>query len=263
MNKIDIHNHIAWNVDDGIETKENANLALINAYKDDIHELIVTPHFVPGRQNKEDVIAINARICDLQLLGQNHGIKIHHGSEVFLNDDYLEMIDQDLCNTLADSSYLLCEFDVRKDIKYNEEAEDKLYELYIRELIPVVAHVERYFHSELDLHRVQDWIDSGYVIQVNRTSFIGSHGKQAQDNAFQLLRAGMVHVIASDAHRTSGSRILQLSDVYDIVKDEVGEANAQLLFYKNPKHIINNEEIEDMVIEKKKKSSWFSRFRRG
>lgn len=261
MGFIDIHSHFAWDVDDGIEDREQAKLALANAQEDGIEQIIATPHFIPGKQGAAEVEAINRRIGELKTLALSYGIEIFWGSELFLNDAYLDMIDAGLFNTLANSGYALCEFDVRRDIGDCEEAEDMLYEFEVRDMIPVIAHVERYFHKGVDLERVRNWAEQGYVIQVNRTSFIGSHGSTAQKNAMKLLRSGLIHVVATDAHRAAGARIGKLSDAYAIVKEEVGRRNADLLFAINPQHIIANEEIEWISIPEKKKSI-LSRLRR-
>lgn len=261
MEFVDIHNHFTWDVDDGMDTKEHAVKALQNAKHDGIGKLIATPHFIPGVQNEEDIAFINQRITELQELGKAEGLEVYAGSELFLNDAYLDMLDSDYVNTLAGSGYLLCEFDVRKDIAKNKEAEEQLYEISIRNLIPVIAHVERYFHSGIDIKRIQEWLKNGYVVQINRTSLLGIHGEQVQKNAIKLLKAGMVHVVASDAHRSDGQRIGKLSDVYAMVKEISGKQNADLLFYQNPMHLIQNEEIEDMFMVKKK-SSLLHRLRR-
>ena len=254
MKFIDIHSHLAWDIDDGMEDKEKAIIALKNAKQDGIEKIIATPHFIPGRQNKEDVEYMNERIKELKVLAQSLDIDIYYGSEIFLNDDYLDMLDRELFNTLAGSGYALCEFDVRKDMNQDENAEDILYEFEVRNMIPVIAHVERYFPKGIDLERIEDWVDRGYVIQVNRTSLLGFHGETAKKNAWKLMKSGLVHVVASDAHREKGNRICKLSDAYHEVVKEIGQNNANILFYKNPLHLIENEEIEEISVIKKKKS---------
>lgn len=252
MKFIDIHNHLAWDIDDGIESKEKAIIALKKAKNDGIEKIIATPHFIPGIHNNEKVEQMNNRIKELQVLAKEVHIDVYFGCEIFLNSDFLDMIDENIFNTLAGSGYTLCEFDVRKDMNYNDYAEENLYEFEVRNLIPVIAHVERYFPNGIDLKRVENWKDKGYVIQINRTSLLGFHGETVKKNAWKLMRSGLVHVIASDAHREKGNRICKLSDVYYETVKEIGKSNAELLFYKNPLHLIENEEIEDMKIEKKK-----------
>lgn len=244
----DIHNHMAWDIDDGMQIQEQAELALQNAMQDGIHSIIATPHVVPGVHTKEDHQAMNQRMEELQKLAAGYGIEIYKGSEVFLNHEYLTMIDEKLCDTLNDSRYLLVEFDVRKDMLHNDTAEDMLYELQIRGYVPVIAHVERYFPIELDLERIKYWLAQGYLLQVNRTSILGMHGKACERNAALLLKHGLVHVIASDAHRATGSRVCKFSDVFHYIEKRYGTETAQLLCQKNPEHILRNESLEQLQI---------------
>lgn len=262
MEFIDIHNHLAWDIDDGMEDIEQAQISLQNAKIDGIKTIIATPHFIPGKQDKEDVKIMTNRMQDLKDLAKTYDIEVHFGSEIFLNDDYLEMIDNDNFHTLAGSGYALCEFDVRKDIlKLGDMPNDRLYEFTVRNMIPVIAHVERYFPKGISLDVVKEWFDNGYIIQVNRTSLLGFHGETAKKNAWKLLNEGLVHVVATDTHRATGNRVCKLSDAYALVSKEVGKENADILFYYNPMHIIQNEELEDMEVVKKKKT-FFQFFKR-
>ena len=260
MEFIDIHNHLAWEIDDGMPSKEDAVIALEQAKKDGITKIISTPHFVPGTHDLSNINTMNERIDELKDLAESYGIEIYRGAEVFMNHEYLDMIDSKAFNTLADSKYLLVEFDVRRNMDNNDYAEDYLYELHVRGYRPIIAHAERYFPKGIDLDRIQSWIEMGCYIQVNRTSLLGTHGDVCRKNAEKLLREGFVHVVASDAHRCVGHRIVKLSDVYSLVEKEYGKDNADLLLLDNPKHIINDEELEEMEVIKKK--SIFDRFRK-
>ena len=254
---IDTHTHITWGIDDGIQTLNECIEVLHQCEEDGIERVIATPHFIPGRHDKKTVLKMVNRMQEVQNLCEQHGIKYYPGSEVFLNRDYLDMIDAKLFFTLANSRYLLCEFNVRENIGTMNRVEDRLYELCIRHYTPIVAHVERYFHEGIDIDRVRSWIQMGCKVQVNRTSIMGLHGKVIQKNAMELLENEIVHVVATDTHRTNGSRIAKLSDAYDIIQKRFGEENAQILTYYNPLHIIENEKLEDMKEVVKKKHLFF------
>lgn len=260
MGLIDIHNHIAWDIDDGMPTKEDAVISLVTAKEDGINTIIATPHFVPGSQNVEEINQMNQRISELKELASDFDIEIYSGSEVFLNHEYLDMIDSKTCNTLAGSDYLLVEFDVRRNMDNNDYAEDYLYELTVRGYKPVIAHVERYFPKGIDIDRVTSWIEMGCYIQINRTSILGTHGDVCRKNASKLLKDGIAHIVASDSHRSNGNRIAKLSDVYQILEKDYGKDNADLLVSRNPKHIILNQDLETMEITRKK--SLFERIRK-
>lgn len=249
---IDTHAHVAWDIDDGIETKADAKAVLEMMKKDGIEAVIATPHVIPGQTMSKILDQMDQRMNELKELAVEYGIEIYRGCEVFLNFDYLETLDMSLYFSLADSDYVLVEFDVRKDIVENNEAEDMLYEFTIRNKIPVIAHVERYFHHGVDITRVQEWIEMGCKIQINRTSLLGMHGSVSQKNAEKLLDRGLVHVVASDAHRAQGNRICKFTDVYQMISEGYGKQTADILCKSNPKHIINHEELETLnVVEKK------------
>ena len=98
---VDIHNHCAWDVDDGVQSFEEAKACLTRAKKDGIEIIVSTPHYIPGRFSKEDFDEITKRQYELVELGKEMGIQVYLGSEIFLNDDYLEMFDQGFFHPLA------------------------------------------------------------------------------------------------------------------------------------------------------------------
>lgn len=246
----DIHNHGAWDIDDGMRSMEDTRRMLEMAKSDGIRSIIATPHMVPGQMDKQRLLDMNERIQDYIRLAKDYDIAVYPGCELFLNHEYLNLIESKCFNTLANSQYILVEFDVRKNIDHNDFAEDYLYELQVRGYHVIIAHVERYFHEGIDRSRVESWISSGYYIQVNRTSLVGLHGKQNQENAIALMKHGLVHVIASDTHRTTGNRICKLSDAYMYIKKKYGEENADCLCKGNPQLILKDEPLMSMHIKK-------------
>ena len=63
-----------------------------------------------------------------------------------------------------------------------------------------------------------------------------------------------------NTHRANGSRISMLSDVYSVVGKRIGFGNADILMYTNPKRILEDKDILNIEVVKKKKR--FSFFRR-
>lgn len=259
MKTVDLHAHITWNVDDGIQTKEETIQALQMAKNDGITDIVLTPHFIPGRFKQSDFDEITEAINECIQEAKKFDIQAYSGCELFLNEDYLEMIDSKCFHSLNQTNYVLVEFDVRKEMNENNDAEEKLYELILRGYIPVIAHVERYFHGNIDLKRVQEWMNMGCVIQVNRTSLMRKKS-MSNTNAIELIENNLVQIIATDTHSSSGNRICKMSDAYDFIKNEYGEHTADLLCRINAKHILNNEKVENTDIRIKK--SLFSKILR-
>lgn len=258
MNLIDIHNHCCWGIDDGIINEKDCRVCLKQASEDKIRKIVATPHHIPGIHNKNDIEIMNQRMCEVQEIAKEMNVQLYFGSEVLLNQEYYEMIENHLFHTLADSHYILVEFDVRKEIGNEFEVEDRLYELCLLGYKPIIAHVERYFHEKINIERVKKWIEMGCYIQVNRTSLLNLHGKVNKANAMILLNEGLIHIIASDAHRIEGNRVCRLQDVYDFVKEYSSEENAKILLSVNPERVISNQELI-CITEKKKRFKGFWR----
>ena len=254
---IDIHSHIAWGIDDGMPSMEDAQSSLELARNDGIVGICSTPHFIPGQL---DVSIYNEIVSRQMELKEMSSIPIYCGGEVMMNSEFIDGLAMEIYPTLNSSRYMLVEYNVLRDIHSIEYRDDCLYELKVRGYIPVIAHIERYFHSELDYSIIENWIDMGCVLQINRTSVLGMHGKQIQKNALALLDDGYCDVIATDTHRANGSRISMLSDVFSVVNRRIGSENADILFFENPKCILNDKDILNIEVVKKKKR--FSFFRR-
>ena len=246
----DLHSHIAWGIDDGMPCKEDAIHALESARSDGIIGICCTPHFIPGQL---DVGVYNEIVSRQMELKELSSLPIYFGGEVMMNSEFIDGLDLDLYPTLNGSKYMLVEYNVLRDIHTIDFRDDCLYELKLRGIVPVLAHIERYFHEGLDYSIIDSWVDMGCVLQMNRTSILGANGKSVQSNALELLDNGYCDLICTDTHRASGNRIEKLSDVYSVVSKRIGAKNADILFYENPKRILSNMDILDIEVEKKKK----------
>lgn len=237
---IDLHSHIAWDVDDGIKTKEEAIKALGQAKEDGIVGICSTPHVIYGKTDANTFQNILLRQQELMEIAKQMGIYIYSGAEMFMNIDFLDSLDNGIFQTLNESRYMLVEFDLSRDIHYISYIDEYLDELFCRGFIPVIAHVERFFPAGLDLEMVENWLEIGCLLQTNRTSLMGFHGKVIQRNACHLVKNKMIHLVASDTHRIVGNRVEKLSDAYEEVVNLTDREYADQLCFKNPLVILND-----------------------
>ena len=250
----DIHSHVAWDIDDGIPSKADALAVLEQAAADNITTIASTPHMIPGTT---DLDVIGARQQELKDLARRQGIMIRSGAELFMNRASIRAIASGFVRPYEGTRYQLCEYDVRRDLHDIDFYQDPLYELEMKHLVPVIAHVERYFPEGLDEDIVEEWREAGYVIQVNRTSLLGLHGKMAQKNAWKLVDQGLADVVATDTHRAEGSRITRLSDVYEEIARRNSEEVADLLLVENPARILRDKPVVEVPATKRKKRFLF------
>lgn len=238
---IDLHSHIAWDVDDGIKTKEDAIKALRQAIEDGIMGICSTPHVICGKTDTNAFQNILLRQQELMEIARKMGVYIYSGAEMFMNIDFLDSLDNGIFQTLNESRYMLVEFDLSRDIHYISYIDEYLDELFCRGFIPIIAHVERFFPTGLDLEMVENWLEMGCLLQTNRTSLMGFQGKVIQRNAHHLVKNKMIHLVASDTHRTVGNRIEKLSDAYQVVIKLTDTEYADQLFLRNPLIILDDE----------------------
>ena len=83
---IDIHSHIAWGIDDGMPSIEDAQSSLEAARNDGFVGICSTPHFIPGQL---DVSIYNEIVSRQMELKEMSPIPIYCGGEVMMN---IEMI---------------------------------------------------------------------------------------------------------------------------------------------------------------------------
>lgn len=238
---IDLHSHIAWDVDDGIKSKEDAIKALEQAIEDGIMGICSTPHVICGKTDTNAFQNILLRQQELMEIAKEMGVYIYSGAEMFMNIDFLDSLDNGIFQTLNESRYMLVEFDLSRDIHYISYIDEYLDELFCRGFIPIIAHVERFFPMGLDMEMVENWLEMGCLLQTNRTSLMGFQGKVIQRNAHHLVKNKMIHLVASDTHRTVGNRIEKLSDAYQVVIKLTDTEYADQLFLRNPLIILDDE----------------------
>lgn len=81
----------------------------------------------------------------------------------------------------------------------------------------VLAHPERAEAVQLAPDRLRDVLGRGALVQLAAGSMDGGHGPRAERTAFDLLRNGMVTVLASDAPSPTG-HVLDLATSLDVLE---------------------------------------------
>jgi protein-tyrosine phosphatase len=99
----------------------------------------------------------------------------------------------------------------------------------------------------------------GCLLQVTAQCLTDRFGKMAQQSAWELLRRGLVHVVASDGHDTD-HRPPRLDLAREILTREMGADAADLLLVTNPSAIIAGEPVWGTASKsaEPRKKSWFA-----
>ena len=248
---IDIHSHILFNVDDGPETLERSIDMLIAASNEGITEIISTSHACHP-QYHVSVDVVNEQIEQLQqeLNNRNISLKIHHGHEVRICDEIVELCQTKQIHKLANSNYLLLELPSSSIPHYTKHI---INALVIEGITPIIAHPERNKAISEKPERLERLIREGAVAQITAGSLAGQFGKSVQKLALDLVKANLVHTYGSDAHNLSSRPFLFEEGLRVLEKRK--ELDAVNLFLENNNRIIEGRELilfEPEIIPKRK-----------
>lgn len=234
---VDIHSHIIWGVDDGAQTREDSIAMLRLAADTGTTDIVATPHC--DSQYKFDPTLRNERIRDL-MDATGGAPRIHAGCDFRLSFDNIQLaLEQPARFTINGLRYLMVEFD---DMLIPPTTEEIFRRFLAREICPVVTHPERNRILQRSFERLQNWTQMGCLLQVTGQCLTDRFGKAAQESAWELLRKGLVHVIASDAHDTE-NRPPRLDFAREILTREMGKEAADLLLVTNPSAVIAGEPV--------------------
>jgi len=234
---IDIHSHILPELDDGPDTLEESLAMLRIAVDAGTTDIVATPHASPEFPFQPEVV--EARIAEL-VAAADSSARIHPGCDLHLSYDNIQ--DALACPTkytVNHKCYLLVEFSDLLIFKTTEEIFDRLL---AAGMVPIVTHPERNPLLHQRPERLQAWVEQGCLLQLTAHSLLGRFGEQAREFADLLLRRGLVHFVASDAH-DAATRSPDLTGAYRHVARKYGESRAQQLFVANPARVLRGEPL--------------------
>lgn len=240
----DIHNHILFGVDDGAHSLNQALRMLDIAYEEGIKNIILTPHSHP-RFKKANVARFREayRELEAEVKKRYEGLRLYLGCEVYYGDRTLEKLKEGSAIPMADSRYVLLEFDTYDPI---EKLKKAVTEMLSNKYKPILAHIERYDCLLDNPEEVDSLIDMGAYIQINAGSVMGNSGLGIKRYTRKLLKGQKVHFIGTDAHKDD-RRTPHISKCVRYVGKKYGADYADRVFIKNPQAIINNQEIEERL----------------
>lgn len=239
-NYIDIHSHILPGADDGSDSLETSLEMLRMAAGDGITQIILTPHSKPWHRRRSCAeMAAEAERLQGILQKERLDVKLHMGNELYYRSSLIEELDDRQAGTLAGSRYVLVEFAPSADLGYIRNG---VYALLAGGYYPIIAHVERYKNVCVNMARVAELIEMGCFMQVNAGSVTGRYGFGAMRLTRKMLRQGLVHFIATDAHDT-GKRRPVLSECAEYIEKKFGAVSSRKLFCDNPMCVLRDEYI--------------------
>lgn len=209
------------------------------AVRDGITTIVATPHIVEGYYDggdrEERLDQIRRRLVesgiDLNLVA---GAEVPMSTCLAGNDVFLKSL------AIGGGSFLLME---TADTTFDHVAQ-AAYRVRLSGLYPILAHPERAAFVRERPDRLAEIIERDEVYcQVTAGSMEGIFGGAIRKTSLKMAKAGMVHLVGSDAHST-GKRSPRLSGAFDIMRKELGEESARKILIDNPAHVLMGEKLE-------------------
>ena len=196
----DIHCHILPGIDDGSkELAQSLAMARI-AVADGITTSFATPHHFNGVYSNP-ARAVLDHVEQLREELHNEGIELEilPGAENHIVPELPDALAEGSAMTMGNfGQAVLVELPVHTVPVSTEEILDNIR---AQGLVPIIAHPERNTYLRQNPSRLREWVEMGCLAQVTAQSCTGLFGPQVRAAAHAMVTGGLIHFVASDAHR--------------------------------------------------------------
>ena len=216
----DLHSHLLFGIDDGCKDIGESITLLRNAQEQGITDLVLTPHYMEETKyncnNKEK----NKRFEELKTEAKKAGITInlYLGNEVYMTENFLDLLQKGEIETINKSKYLLFEFPLGNMLHNSKEI---IYQLVVAGYVPILAHPERYRIFQRHPDHIEEYLRMGVLLQGNYKSLFGKYGSQAKKTLIYFLKKHQITFLGSDCHHEKDFKIKKLKKkLKSIVKSD-------------------------------------------
>ncbi len=238
---IDIHTHLLYQVDDGPLALEESLILLKQAEDNGVTDIILTPHSwaFAGEKNLK---WLKGRFSEFQKETELSKIRLYLGMEHAVDNyrRFVRRIDKEGILTLAGSRYVLVE---AMNLEQVQDAEELVYELGLRKLVPILAHPERMGSVRRDSKLVRAFRAAGGLVQLTMEPCDPMATGTFHNVATRLLKEGEVDFLATDTHDLIRN-CKGLADIQGRLETFIGKEQTHLLVVENPLKVLQNETIK-------------------
>jgi protein-tyrosine phosphatase len=237
---VDLHCHILPGLDDGAADWDESLAMARMAAADGMATIIATAHQLGGNA-KVSAEAIRSAAVRMQLLLDERAVplRVLPGADVRIEPDMVAKVLSGEVLTLADRRrHVLLELPHEVYFPLDRLLDD----LRAAGMVGILSHPERNRGILGRPDTAHDLVNQGMLLQITSGSLWGMFGPRVQALAEWLVKQGLVHFIASDAHATK-SRCPVLSAGWEIIAELAGTDAADALCRVNPGRVANGEMV--------------------
>jgi protein-tyrosine phosphatase len=260
---VDIHGHWLPGIDDGAKSLDMALRMARIAVEDGITTVLATPHHRNGIY-ETFADTVRQEVASLRAEFESAGIELDvlPGSECHLVPELPRELAEGHAMTVADRrKAVLVELPVHS---IPMGATTILEEILGLGLTPVIVHPERNSALARDPDRLAEWVSLGCLGQVTARACVGKFGDRPQQAAKEMVTRGMIHFVASDAHRDK-RRVPDMSFGRSMIEKWTSVEVGKLLAETFPRDLVLGREIQTEALDEvlpKRRVGWFRRMLR-
>lgn len=237
---IDIHCHILPGLDDGARDMEEAVAMCRVAQADGIRTIVATPHCRNGvYKNSEQTILSVLGQLEEHLKTAGVALDLRSGADIHIHPETISFLRKNP-RLLLGGRYFLLELPAQSIPPFTR---DFIFEAFLAGFIPIITHPERNTILQGHFKVLEEWVKAGALVQITAMSLTGAFGSQVKECAFEMVRMGMVHLVATDAH-SPRRRPPVLSKAREVLENLMGPEQAQALVKDIPEKILKGETVE-------------------
>jgi protein-tyrosine phosphatase len=197
---IDLHCHVLPGIDDGPATMEGSVALARAAAADGTRILLATPHVNSRYPNEPESVARGVDELNARLVAEDVALEVRPGAELAMT----RLVEMDAAQVarfaLGGGDWLLVECPLSAAVAGFDIL---VLELQRRGHRVLLAHPERcpIFHRDVSV--LESLVRAGALTSITAGALVGHFGAEVRRFALRLVRGGMVHNVASDAHDDS------------------------------------------------------------
>jgi protein-tyrosine phosphatase len=243
---IDLHSHVLPGLDDGAKNIDDALEMCRVAHADGIQTLFATPPCRSGvYYNDQKKILATLENLKEALHREKITLKVLPGVDILIHPELIDFLDQNPCLLLG-GRYVLLELP-NESIPLHTR--DFLFKMQLKGYTPIITHPERNSMIQSNPEILEELVQVGALVQVTAMSLTGEFGGQARESANRLIKSGLVHFIATDAH-SPHRRPPILSKGRKILEETIGPEQALMMVEEIPDKILRGELVEGRLMMK-------------
>jgi len=233
---VDVHCHCLPGLDDGPATLEDS-LDLCRALvADGLTTVIASPHQLgqydganTGGRIREALDGLQAELAALGI-----PLELVAGADVRIDERLLRLIESGEVLTAGPvGRHILLELPHTMFV----DPLPTIVALNERGIQTIMTHPERHRYLAGSTRRLEAWIEAGAALQITAGSLLGEFGPLAEQEAWRMIEAGMVSLVASDAH--DAARPPRMTMALQILTEQVGREFAGAVCLENPLQVFH------------------------